>query len=304
MRFLQFDRLEGDDASCLNLNQAQRPRILAVDPAVFDSAGAFSFVRLLPGISREHPWKGLDIIYNDSTFPAFADQNVIQYSLKKKLGDTLIYLNESGKVFRLVLAGAISNSVFQGNILVSDKVFRKQFPSSGGSKTILVDAPAEKQALISGVLTQSLIDYGIEITPTSQRLATFNSVENTYLTVFMALSGLGFIIGTIGLGIVLLRNVYERKQELALMLSLGYSQKQVFRIVFTENLCLLATGFFIGLLAALVGILPSLLSPAFNVQGGFLILLTAGIFLSGLLWIYFPLKSAMKKPLIPALRND
>ena len=84
-------------------------------------------------------------------------------------------------------------------------------------------------------LTKSLVDYGIEITPTSQRLATFNSVENTYLTVFMALSGLGFIIGTIGLGIVLLRNVYERRQELALMLSLGYSQKQVFKIVFTEN---------------------------------------------------------------------
>ncbi len=69
----------------------------------------------------------------------------------------------------------------------------------------------EKLALISDVLSQSLIDYGIEITPTSQRLAAFNSVENTYLTVFMALSGLGFIIGTIGLGIILLRNVQERK---------------------------------------------------------------------------------------------
>ncbi len=302
--FLQFNRLEGDDASCLNLNQAQRPRLLAVDPAVFDSAGAFSFVRLLPAISGEHPWKGLEISLNDSTYPAFADQNVLQYGLKKKLGDTLIYLNESGKVFRLVLSGALSNSVFQGNLLVSDKVFRQQFPSSGGSKTMLIDSPGEKLALISGVLTQSLIDYGIEISSTSQRLAAFNSVENTYLTVFMALSGLGFIIGTIGLGIILLRNVQERKQELALMISLGYSKRQVFRIVFTENLCLLAAGFFTGLMAALVGILPSLLSPSFNVQGGYLIMLTTVIFLSGLLWIYFPLKAALKKPLITALRGE
>jgi hypothetical protein len=236
VRFLQFDRLEGDDASCLNLNQAQRPRILAVNPAIFDSAGAFSFVKLLPEISHEHPWQGLEISFNDSTYPAFADQNVIQYSLKKKLGDTLIYLNESGKAFRLVLAGSINNSVFQGHILISDKVFRNQFPSSGGSKTILTDAAPEKQALITGILSQSLVDYGIEITPTSQRLATFNSVENTYLTVFMILSGLGFIIGTVGLGIVLLRNVYDRKRELALLLSVGYSQKLVFKIVFAENL--------------------------------------------------------------------
>jgi putative ABC transport system permease protein len=304
VRFLQFERLEGDDASCLNLNQAQRPQLLAVYPSVFDSAGAFSFVRLLPGISAEHPWKGLEITFNDSIYPAYADQTVIQYSLKRKLGDTLVYLGESGKAFRLILAGSISNSIFQGNILISERVFRKQFPSSAGSKTILVDAPVNKQALIAEILSQSLVDYGIEITPTSQRLATFNSVENTYLTVFMALSGLGFIIGTIGLGIVLLRNVYERRQELALLLSLGYRKKQVFKIVFTENFYLLATGFCTGLLAAFVGILPSLLSPSFKIQGGFLLIITAGIFLNGLLWIYFPLKSALNRPLIPALRND
>jgi hypothetical protein len=127
VRFLQFQRLEGDDASCLNLNQAQRPRLLAVNPAVFDSAGAFSFTGLLPAISGENPWKGLEVSFNDSTFPAFADQNVLQYGLKKKLGDTMVYRNESGKVFRLVLSGSVSNSVFQGNLLVSDKVFRKQF---------------------------------------------------------------------------------------------------------------------------------------------------------------------------------
>jgi putative ABC transport system permease protein len=304
VRFLQFNRLEGDDASCLNLNQAQRPRLLAVNPGVFDSAEAFSFVRLLPGFSPEHPWIGLEISFNDSTYPAFADQTVIQYSLKRNIGDTLVYLNESGKVFRLILAGSLNNSVFQGNILVSDKVFRKQFPSSGGSKTILVDAPASKQALIDNVLSQSLIDYGIEIAPTSQRLATFNSVENTYLTVFMALSGLGFIIGTIGLGIVLLRNIFERRQELALLLSLGFSRKKIYRIVFAENFLLLVIGFIIGILAALMGILPSLFSPSFRVQGGFLITLTTVIFLSGLLWIYFPLKAALKKPLIAALRGE
>lgn len=304
VRFLQFERLEGDDASCLNLNQAQRPGILAVNAGVFDSAGAFSFVRLLPGIPAEHPWKGLETSYNDSTYPAFADQTVIQYSLKRKIGDTLVYLNESGKVFRLILAGSLGNSVFQGSILVSDKVFRKQFPSSGGSKTFLIDVPASKQALIHNVLSQSLIDYGIEITPTSQRLATFNSVENTYLTVFMALSGLGFIIGTIGLGIILLRNVQDRRQELALLLSLGFGPKRVFRIVFAENFYLLVTGFCIGLLSAIVGILPSLLSPSFKVQGGYLIMLTTVMFLSGLLWIYFPLKTALKKPLISSLRGE
>jgi putative ABC transport system permease protein len=302
--FLQFARLKGDDASCLNLNQAQHPQLLAVNSSAFDSVGAFSFEKLLPGISREHPWKGLEISCNDSTYPAFADQNVIQYSLKKKLGDTLIYNGESGKRIMLVLSGSMSNSVFQGSILVSDKMFRKYFPSSGGSEVLLVDAPENKKTYITDQLTASLADYGIEITPTGERLATFNSVENTYLSVFMALSGLGFLIGTIGLGIVLLRNILERKQELALMISLGFSRRQVFKIIFTENLILLVTGFVIGVLAATAGILPSLISPSFNIEWSLMLVITTGLFLSGLAWIYFPLRSALKKPLITALRPE
>ncbi|MFA6400174.1 MAG: FtsX-like permease family protein [Salinivirgaceae bacterium] len=296
VRFLQFQSLEGDDASCLNLNQAQRPRILAVNTCEFDSCEAFSFAKLLKQVPVAHPWKELDKTHDNNVFSAYADQTVIQYGLKKSIGDTLFYRNEMGKPLKLVLAGGLNNSIFQGNILISDQVFREQFPSSGGSKTMLIDAPKYKQELVAKILEQSLIDYGMEVTPTSRRLATFNSVENTYLSVFMALSGLGFLIGTIGLGIVLLRNIVARKHELALLTALGFNRKQLFRLVYMENFMLLATGMFLGVLAALVGILPSLLSPSFSIQGGFLMMLIGSIFISGALWIYFPLRIALNRP--------
>ncbi len=304
VQFLQFSRLEGDEASCLNLNQVQRPRLLAVAPKAFDAVAAFTFVEQLPFVSKEHPWLSLEHTFDDSTGVAYVDQTVLQYSLQKKLGDTLVYMNEYGKPLRLILAGALNNTIFQGNILVADKVLRNHFPSLGGSKTMLIDAPIAKQALLTELLSRSLVDYGIETTTTSQRLANFYSVTNTYLSVFMALSGLGFIIGTIGLGIILLRNISERRKELALLLAIGYSRKRIFKIVFTENLLLLITGLLSGILAAFIGILPSLLSPAFNLEGDFLLGLITAIFISGLLWIYFPLRSALRKPLIPALRND
>ena len=141
---MQFDRLEGDDASCLNLNQAQRPRILAVNSAVFDSAGAFSFVRLLPGFSSEHPWKGLEIAFNDSTYPAFADQNVIQYSLKKKLGDTLIYLNESGKHSDWYWQEPLIIQFFRGISLFLIRYSEDNFHLPEDPKPYLIDAPAHK----------------------------------------------------------------------------------------------------------------------------------------------------------------
>lgn len=304
VKFRQFEALDGDDASCLNLNQVNQPRILAVDPAIFDEADAFSFVKVLPVIPDEQPWLGLDLAFNDSTIPAYVDQTVLQYSLQRKLGDTLVFRGESGTTMRLVLAASLNNTIFQGNILIADRHFRKFFPSSGGTRIMLVEAPQDRLEAVEAILSQSLVDYGITVTPTSERLANFKTVENTYLTVFMALSGLGFIIGTIGLGIVLLRNVYERKKELALLLSLGFSNRQVFSVVLIENLYLLIAGWGTGMVAALIGILPSLFSPSFDLQGGFILLLTLGIFISGLLWIYVPLKSALNKPLIPALRAD
>jgi putative ABC transport system permease protein len=302
--FLQFSRLDGDEASCHNLNQVQRPRLLAINPQKFNDVGAFTFVDQLSFVSKESPWLSLNTALNETTYAAYVDQTVLTYSLQKKLGDTLHYTNEFGEPFNLVLAGAINNTIFQGNILVSQQILREQFPSLGGSKTILIDAPLNKQEAVSKILLESLVDYGIEVTPTSQRLANFYSVTNTYLTIFMALSGLGFIIGTIGLGIILLRNMQERRKELALLLATGYSKKLIFKIVFIENLYLLISGLAIGIIAAFIGILPSLLSPAFNLEGMFLVILIGGIFLSGLAWIYFPLRSALGKPLIPSLRNE
>ena len=88
------------------------------------------------------------------------------------------------------------------------------------------------------------------------------------------------------------------------MLAVGYGRKKIFKIVFTENLLLLLSGLLTGILAAFIGILPSLLSPAFDLEAVFLLGLITAIFLSGLVWIYFPLRSALRKPLIPSLRND
>ena len=142
------------------------------------------------------------------------------------------------------------------------------------------------------------------MTLASERLAEFNSVQNTYLTVFMALGGLGVLIGTFGLGIVLLRNMLERRHELALLIALGYQKSEIFRLIFAENMFLLLTGLACGFGAAVIGILPSLLSPAFSIPGSFVFLLIAVILISGTLWIYFPAHNAIKDQLVTTLRNE
>jgi ABC-type antimicrobial peptide transport system permease subunit len=120
----------------------------------------------------------------------------------------------------------------------------------------------------------------------------------------MFLGGLGIIIGTFGLGIVLLRNIIERRSEIALLTAVGFPQKKVFTLIFIENSILLGLGIGIGIVSAIIGILPSILSPSFSIPTMYVFVLVILVLISGLLWIYFPSRSAIKSNLISSLRNE
>ncbi len=304
LRYTQILSLAGNDASCLNLNQVAQPRILGINPALFDSLQSFSFDNLHPSVNSAHPWSILNNLSEPGIVPAFADQTVITWGMKKKVGDTLLYTAENGKILKVVIMGGLANSVFQGNILVSAGAFSRYFSSTAGSEVMLVDGDFIQRSAIRQRLEYLFQDYGIVITPCSERLAEFNSVTNTYLSVFMLLSGLAMLIGTLGLGIVLLRSLAERKQEFALYRALGFTPKYIRKLIYTENLFILLSGIGLGLLAAITGIMPSFFSTAFHLPATFLALTLLVIFLSGLAWIWFPVKAALRKNVTEAFRQE
>ncbi len=304
VKFIQIQDLEGDDASCLNLNQVQRPRILGISAYEFDKRNAFSFTSLQKDVDEQHPWLGLDLKLGKNIYPAFADQTVIKYGFKKTIGDTLTYNNETGDTIKFVIIGGLNNSIFQGNLLISNKKFSSNFPSSAGSKIILVDAPKQSQVVVEEIIRNSFIDYGVEIATASNRLAEFNSVENTYLNVFMGLGSLGVIIGTFGMGLILYRNMLERRHEMGLLMAIGFTKKEIVRLIVIENVFLLLAGILCGLLSAIIGIFPSIISPAFNIDGSFLTAIISSIFIIGLIWIIVLVKSSTKVKLNSLLRNE
>ena len=93
---------------------------------------------------------------------------------------------------------------------------------------------------------------------TAERLAQFHRVENTYLSTFQALGGLGLILGTIGLATVLLRNVLERRRELALLGAVGFRRGHVLTMVVAENVLLLGCGLLAGAVCAGLAIAPAI----------------------------------------------
>ncbi|MCK9421590.1 MAG: ABC transporter permease [Bacteroidales bacterium] len=304
VHYFQIKQMDGDDASCLNLNQVSQPKLQAIDAAYLDKLKSFSFINFDPVVDQKHPWNALNHNLSPGVIPAFADQTVITWGLRKKIGDTLTYRTESGKILYLRLMGGLDNSIFQGNMLISDTLFRNYYPSVNGSRIILVNGPAGKQEIIANRLEHLFQDQGMMVSPTTERLATFNSVENTYISVFMFLGAFGVILGTFGLGIILLRNIHERRQELALYLALGFPKKFILKLLVTEHVFILISGIILGFIPALAGILPSLVSPAFHFPYTYILTTLFLILLSGVLWIFFPVRSILKKEIIPVLKNE
>ena len=300
--FVQVRVHEGDDASCLNLNRAQRPRLLGVRPEEFQARNAFTFVKA--DDSPAQPWALLARRYGDGVVPAIGDDPTATWGLGKSLGDTIDYTDERGRAFKVRLVGVIAGSILQGNLLIAEDEFVTRFPSDEGYRTFLIDAPFAQAPAVSRKLTRALADVGLELMPASRRLADFSAVENTYLSIFQALGGLALLLGSVGLGIVVLRNVLERRNELAILQAVGFRRGSLQWLVLSEHWGLLVLGLATGTIAALIAVLPALRSPGADVPVASLSLTLLAVAASGLLWTWLATLLALRGPLLPALRNE
>jgi putative ABC transport system permease protein len=299
MTVFPFRMQPGEDASCLNLFQATRPTILGVPPEMI-ARGGFAFA----GTAGSNPWSKLLEPSADGTIPVFGDLNTLMFGLKKGLGDVLEVPDSQGQPVRLKIAGMLTGSVFQGVLLMSESAFLKAFPTRRGFQYFLVETDLSYQDAAIHLLEAKLSAYGFDAEPVSQRLARFLSVQNTYLSTFQALGGLGLILGTIGLATVMLRNVLERRSELALLRAVGYSTEQICWLILGENSLLLLWGLLTGTIAAMLAMVPNLATRGaeFSIAGVGQLLLAVTV--AGVLGAALAIWEAVRAPVVSSLRGE
>lgn len=260
----------GDDTSCLNLYRPQNPRILGVRAGMFPK---------------------LEVPFYRGEMPTIGDANSLTYVLHLKVGD---FFKLNGVGFGIV--DMLHDSLFQGELLISEANFLRLFPEQPGFRFFLLKAAPDAVPQIE----EALSDYGFDVQSTAARLASFHRVENTYLSTFQALGGLGLVLGTIGLAAILLRNVLERRRELALLRAVGYRPRHLAVMVLAENLLLLLLGLGIGSVCALLAVAP---------RGGQLPLASSGALLAavlatGVVASVVATAAVLRAPLLGSLRSE
>lgn len=301
--FVAMRLYQQDDASCLNLNKAQQPTLLGVKPEDLAGREAFLFQQAdtQDGVSG---WQLLETVIDDNTIGAIGDYATVYWGLGKSLGDTIEYKAENGGNIHLKIVGILKESIVQGRLLVSEENFVRYFPSVDGYQQFFIDANWQHRDEQAKQLMKNYRDYGMEVLSTEQILAQYHEVENTYLAIFLVLGGLGLMLGSAGLGLVVVLNVIDRKGELAMMQAFGFRKPSLSRMLMYEHTILLLAGLFCGLTPALLAVLPSILKQGGRFPYVQIALIVIAILLSGGLWIRFAAARILKSDFMDYLRNE
>lgn len=284
---IPFRVLPGEDVSCLNLYQPQKPQILGATDLMLN----------------KDPWKHLNQNNNnEGKINAIGDENSLRWILHHNPDEDFVIQDEFGRTLLLEL-DTVEKSLFQSQLIISESNFNRYFPSQNGYQFFLIKTPEELKTKTLSILEKTLEDYGFDVTEASERLESFRAVENTYVSTFQSLGGLGVLLGTFGLALVLFRNILERRGELATLRAFGFSRQLLAKMLFFESSFLLTIGLSIGVTAGIVatigsqGNIPS--SPWFSLGITLLFIFVFGIIAN---WIAVLL--ALRSPLMPSLKTD
>ena len=319
---------KGEDGSCLNLYQTRLPTVLGASVS-FIERGGFRFANNPP----EKPWellleqqessqfmsvpKSSQFVTNPTpieqevpVYPVIGDMNTLQFSLKKGVGDVIMVPPVGEPEYALKVVGMLDSSVFQGVLLMSEENFKAVHPDVAGHRYFLVEFPDAsdddnevREQMVETAL-ESQVQFGFDVERVTDRIADFLAVQNTYLSTFQTLGGLGLLLGTLGLATVMLRNIIERRSELALMRAVGFRGSKLSSLVLIENALLLLFGLALGAACALLAMTPHLRSTGADVPWMSLGSILGGVFVVGMLAAWFAVREALKTPVLATLRAE
>ena len=307
LSFVRFRvRSGGEEASCLNLNHAARPRVVGVDPSQLGDRGAFRFASTLKGMVFEgSAWELLgEEVDGGDAVPVIGDKASVMWALKKKLGDIVSYPDGLGGEIRMQIVGLLENSVLQGNLVMAESAFTGAFPDAGGYEFFLIDAVAGSETEVIEAVTVGLGQRGASFESAADRLAAYAQVQNTYISIFSVLGGLGVLLGTAGVGLLIARNVLERRGEMGLMTALGFRRKALVRMVLGEHLLLVVAGVICGVFAAIVAVSPNLIGRAASFPLGLVSIMVVAISAAGLAFCFLAARLALRGRLLDAIRSE
>lgn len=173
--------------------------------------------------------------------------------LRVNLGDEVELLDfRSGRSQkRRVIAFVDSFNTLPGAV-IGRRQLERDFAGASTSTWLVRSDPAVGPTAVAKSIDVALVDDGVEAVGYKSRIEDFMKLNLQFFTLLNGYLALGLVIGIVGLGVIMIRAVRERRRAIGILRALGFGASTVRRAFVGEAAIVAAEGILIGVFLGLV----------------------------------------------------
>ncbi len=201
--------------------------------------------RGITGRSDEDIWRAVDqpdLVIVDSTL---GENSFGPPGLGLKAGAPLTIILQNGTRLQRTIA-AITDQFAIRAVFTNESAGASVYNVTIKRLHMLDVARGNDANTVSDGLRKALKDYGLYTIVIEDVVKEILKFQNGFFDLFNAYLSLGLVIGIVGLGIVTLRAVYERRHEIGMMRAVGFKRRAVMAVFLGEASYVAGTGVLVG----------------------------------------------------------
>ena len=221
----------------------------------------------------------------------------------------------TGAVQRFTVIGVLSSKIPPGllsGLLVNADADHKLFGDAYFTDIMLRLAPGVDSQTAAKSIKAALVTQGVQTTSIKKAIDDGLSVSRGFLRLMQAFMGLGLFVGIAAVGVISLRSVVERRQQIGMLRAIGYERHTVALTFLFETAFVALMGVGSGVLGAIILSRNLVTSAAFSGTEGLglfvpwpeVILFALLAFGFSLLMTWWPSQRAASVPIAEALRYE
>ena len=198
---------------------------------------------------------------------------------------------------------------FLPSIVVRDDVVQQLYAEADWTRHLARVGPGANPLETARAIEAAL---GVQSVSIIDELKDQQSQFNAILKLFQGFTGLGLVVGIAALGVIAVRSVVERRQQIGVLRAIGYRRSMVRLELMLEMGFIALLGIGVGVALSIVlawrlfdeGVFGSTGGLGFQVPVGQIVIFSAAALVGALLFTYLPARQAARMPIAQALRYE
>jgi putative ABC transport system permease protein len=167
------------------------------------------------------------------------------------LGDRLTMRTKNGSVINKTIAGILDTQLIAG-LFMHEGVAAREFGVVQTNQFLFEIADGADTETVAKNIERTFFTAGMQTTAIRTAVEDITRTMNQFFSLFEAFMALGLVIGIAALGIITIRSVHERRQEIGMMRAIGYRRRMVLWSFLIETSFVAILGIVIGTVLGIV----------------------------------------------------